>query len=107
LIGLGFEPSIEGSHSVLYKNRNGVFARVFQDSRDRFVGFRVGLTARSRDALTSSELARLSGAKASNRVSPEDIGVLRAVVRQAARELIANGDRVLSGDESNLDEPWS
>jgi hypothetical protein len=41
---LQFRGVVEGDNAVRYERGDGVFVRVFRDSNDKYVGFRVGLT---------------------------------------------------------------
>jgi len=100
---LGFSATVESGESVLYEAANGVFVRVFRDSRDRYVGFRAGLTNRPKDALTVPEFARLTGAESQGEF-PESASELPAGAARLARLLRDFGERVLSGDETILDE---
>lgn len=99
----GFHATAEGDDAVLYEAPNGVFVRVFRDPRDRYVGFRVGLTSRPKDALTMTELARLTGAESRGEY-PERPAELRASAARLARLLRTHGERSLSGDETILEE---
>lgn len=99
----GFRSIVESDDSVLYEAANGVFVRVFRDSRDRYVGFRAGLKSRPKDALTVPEFARLTGAEMQGEF-PESVSELRAGVARLAGLLRDFGERVLSGDETILDE---
>ena len=45
----GFHRTVEEETSVRYDSAEGVFVRVFRDPRDKYVGFRIGLTSRPRD----------------------------------------------------------
>jgi hypothetical protein len=60
--------------------------------------------SRPRDALTATELARLGGTPVPRGEFPERTDELHSSVAAVARQLKANGDRVLSGDESIYDE---
>lgn len=99
----GFSSTVESGDSVLFEAANGVFVRVFRDSRDRYVGFRAGLTSRPKDALTVPELARLTGAESQGEF-PESDAELVAGAARLARLLRDFGERVLSGDETILNE---
>lgn len=99
----GFRSSVESDESVLYEAANGVFVRVFRDPRDRYLGFRAGLSSRPRDALTVPEFARLTGAKTRGEY-PESAPEIRAGAARLARLLKDFGERVFSGDETILDE---
>lgn len=103
LLDLGFQSVVEGDDAVRYEAPTGVFVRVFRDKRDRHVGFRVGLKDRPRDALTTPEFARLTGA-ASRGEYPESISELRASAARLAQLLRDYGDGALAGDETILDE---
>jgi len=103
LLDRGFRCSIESDESVVYEGPSGAFVRVFRDTRDRYLGFRAGVLSRPRDALTVPELARLTGAKAEGHY-PESGSDLRDAAGRLALFLRDHGDRVLSGDESILDE---
>lgn len=103
LRGRGFSSTVESRDSVLYEAANGVFVRVFRDSRDRYIGFRAGLTSRPKDALTVPEFARLTGAETQGEF-PESASELQAGTARLARLLRDFGERVLSGDETILDE---
>jgi hypothetical protein len=104
LTSRGFQPTIESPNAVLFESDVGVFVRVFRDPNDKYVGFRVGLMSRPRDALTATELARLGGTPVPRGEFPERTDELHSSVAAVARQLKANGDRVLSGDESIYDE---
>jgi hypothetical protein len=56
----GFRSAVEGDNSVSYEHPDGLFVQVFQDPRDKYVGFRLGQVDRPKDALTATELARLA-----------------------------------------------
>lgn len=99
----GFSSTVESGDSVLYEAANGVFVRVFRDSRDRYVGFRAGLTSRPKDALTVPEFARLTGAESQGEF-PGSASELQASAARLARLLRDFGERVLSGDETILNE---
>lgn len=99
----GFRCTVESEDSVLYEAANGAFVRVFRDSRDKYVGFRAGMKSRPKDALTVPELARLTGADIDGEF-PESVSELRAGTARLARLLKDFGERVLSGDETILDE---
>lgn len=103
LIDRGFRYSVESDDSVIFEEESGAFVRVFRDPRDRYVGFRVGVVTRPRDALTVPEFVRLTGAKAESHY-PESSSDLREAAGRLALLLKEHGDRVLSGDESILDE---
>lgn len=103
LLDRGFSRSIESTESVVYEAPNGAFIRVFRDARDHYVGFRAGVVSRPRDALTVPELARLTGAK-SESLYPEGAVDLRVAANRLALLLKNHGERILSGDESILDE---
>lgn len=103
LLDRGFYSVVEGDEAVAYEAPSGVFVRVFRDSRDRYVGFRVGLKSRPKDALTTPEFARLTGAE-SRGDYPESIPELRASAARLAQLLRDYGDRALGGDETILDE---
>jgi hypothetical protein len=76
---------------------------VFRDPRDRYVGFRAGLVTRPRDALTVPEFERLTGATTKSDHSGSGSG-LRVAAARLARLLNDYGERILSGDESILEE---
>jgi hypothetical protein len=103
LLDRGFRSVVESEGVVVYEATNGVFVRVFRDATDLYVGFRVGLGSRPRDALTTPEFARLTGAKCRGDY-PESASDLRAGAARLAQLLRDFGDRVLSGDEKILDE---
>lgn len=100
----GFHSVVESENSVLYESAAGIFVRVFRDQRDKYVGFRVGLASRPRDALTATELAKLFGVPDPRGEYPERSDQLRASVARVAHELRTYGDRALGGDESIYDE---
>ena len=106
LLDRGFQAVVEGDDAVAYEASTGVFVRVFRDPRDRYVGFRVGLKSRPKDALTTAELARLTGAKSPGDY-PESVTELRASAVRLAQLLRDYGDRALGGDETILDEAMS
>src|SRR4051794_2927652 len=95
LIEMGFRVDIANSHSVLYENDNGVFVRIFNDPRERYVGFRVGLASRPRDALNTTELARLAGPPVPRGEYPERTDQLHASVARIAHQLRSQGERPL------------
>jgi hypothetical protein len=103
LLARGFQPVVHTDDEVAYAAPHGVFVRLFRDARDRYVGFRVGLSSRPKDALTTTEFVRLTGAKSQGEY-PETISQLRASARRLAQLLHDYGDRVLAGDETILDE---
>ncbi len=103
LLDRGFLSVVEGDDAVAYEAPAGVFVRVFRDSRDRYVGFRVGMKTRPRDALTTPEFARLTGAESRGEY-PETIPELRASAARLAQLLRDHGDRALGDDETILDE---
>lgn len=103
LVDRGFRAAIESNESVAYEAENGALVRVFRDPRDRYVGFRAGLTSRPKDSLTVPEFVRLTGAQSQGEF-PEGVSELRLGVARLARLLRDFGERVLSGDETILDE---
>jgi hypothetical protein len=100
----GFHSVVEDESSVRFERGDGVFVRVFRDQRDKYVGFRIGLSSRPRDALTATELAKLSGVAVPRGEYPERADQLRASVARVARDLRIHGDRPLGGDETIYDE---
>jgi hypothetical protein len=104
LIERGFHATVEGKNSVLYANASGVFVRVFRDPIDKYVGFRVGLASRPKDALTAAEIVRLAGVTAHRGEYPEGIDQLDATVARVAQELRTYGERPLSGEVAIFDE---
>jgi hypothetical protein len=70
-VDLGFRLVVEGVNSVRYERSDGVFVRVFRDPNDKYVGFRIGLATRPRDALTATELASPSGVATPHGEYPE------------------------------------
>lgn len=100
----GFRCVVEHEYSVRYEHTSGVFVHVFRDERDKFVGFRVGLVGRPRDALTATELAKLSGVAEPRGEYPERADQLRASIARVADELRVHGERALRGDESIYDD---
>lgn len=103
LLDREFSSVVEIDDAVVYEAPSGVFMRVFRDSRDRYVGFRVGLKTRPRDALTTAEFARLTGAESRGEY-PETIPELRASAARLSQLLRDYGDGALGGDETILDE---
>lgn len=103
LLDRGFHSAMEGDDAMVYEAPSGAFVRVFRDSSDRYVGFRVGLKSRPKDALTTPEFARLTGAESRGEY-PESIVELRSSAARLAQVLRDYGDRVLGGDETILDE---
>jgi len=104
LVDRGFRGVAEDENSVRYDGPGGIFVRIFRDSRDKYVGYRIGLTSRPRDALTSTELAKLSGVAAPRGEYPERADQLHSSVARVARELRVYGERALAGDESIYDD---
>jgi len=104
LVERGFRCVVEHEYSVRYEHASGVFVQVFRDERDKFVGFRIGLLARPRDALTAPELAKLSGVVEPRAEYPERADQLQASVARVADELRFHGERALRGDESIYDD---
>lgn len=104
LVEQGFRPEVEGEDSVRFEREDGVFVRVFRDPNDKYVGFRIGLSSRPRDALTATELARLSGVAVPRGEYPERADQIQASVARIAHELQAHGHRPLAGDETIYDE---
>jgi len=103
LFDRGFRSAVESDESVLFEAPNGVFVRVFRDSRDSYIGFRAGPTSRPKDALTVPEFARLTGAERHGEY-PVGVTELRAGVARLAHLLRDFGERVLSDDETILDD---
>ena len=103
LVDRGFRCSVESDRSVRYESPNGVFVHVFRDPRDRHVGFKAGLVTRPRDALNAGHLERITGGRVRADYSSDDSAMRIAVVRRA-RLLRDYGERILSGDESILEE---
>ncbi len=103
LLDRGFALVVECADAVRYEAASGAFVRVFRDPRDQYVGFRVGLQTRPRDALTAPELARLMGAQSQGEY-PDNFFDLRTAAAKLARLLRDYGDRALAGDETILDE---
>lgn len=95
---------VEDENSVRYERADGVFVRVFRDQRDKYVGFRIGLVSRPRDALTATELATLSGVAEPRGEYPERADQLRTSVARVAQALQTHGERPLGGDETIYDE---
>jgi hypothetical protein len=104
LVERGFDIHVENENSVKYSNSQGVFVRVFRDSNDKYVGFRVGLLSRPRDALTATELARLAGVTNSRGEFPVRKDQLHASVATIAHQLQAHGERALTGEIAIFDE---
>ena len=104
LVGRGFRSVVEDENTVLYERDDGVFVRVFRDSRDKYIGFRVGLVSRPQDALTATELARLSGVAAPHGEYPLRADQVHASVARVAQDLRTHGERPLGGDETVYDE---
>jgi len=104
LVERGFHSVVEDENSVRYERDDGVFVRVFRDQRDKYVGFRIGLTSRPRDALTATELAKLSGVAEPRGEYPEHPDQMRASVARVAHDLRTHGDRPLGGDETIYNE---
>ena len=104
LVESSFRPTVESENSVKYVRDDGVFVRVFRDPNDKYIGLRVGLTSRPRDALTSTEIARLAGVTAPQAQYPERSDQVHASVARVAHELRVYGQRTLSGDTTIFDE---
>lgn len=104
LLDLGFRSVIENENSVRYERNDGVFVRVFRDPRDKYVGFRIGLASRPRDALTATELATLARAPMHRGEYPERADQLWASVARVALGLRSQGARPLAGDQTIYDE---
>jgi hypothetical protein len=104
LVDLGFRSLVENENSVRYDRPDGVFVSVFRDPRDKYVGFRVGLASRPRDALSATELAKLVGAPTRPGEYPERDDQVWASVARAALDLRKQGARALSGDQAIFDE---
>ena len=104
LVERGFRLVIEDPNNVLFERDDGVFVRVFRDSRDKYLGYRIGLASRPLDALTATELARLSGIAAPRGEYPERADQLHTSVARIAQDLRTHGERPLSGDETIYDE---
>jgi hypothetical protein len=100
----GFQVTVEGENSVKYANASGVFVRVFRDPNDKYVGFRVGLATRPKDALTATELGRLAGGASPRGEYPERSDQVHASVARVAHQLRTLGERPLSGEEAIFDE---
>lgn len=100
----GFHGVVEDENSVRYERSDGVFVRIFRDQRDKYVGFRIGLASRPRDALTATELAKLSGVVEPRGEYPERADQLSASVARVAHDLRTHGERPLGGDETIYDE---
>jgi len=104
LTKIGFLSTPESPNTVLFEGPNDVFVRVFHDTNDKYLGFRVGLTSRPRDAPTAEELATIGGGPPPPGEFVEHADQLRGSIRRVADLLMAKGDRILSGDESILYE---
>ena len=100
----GFRPTVEGENSVKYENAHGVFVRVFRDPNDKYVGFRVGLASRPKDALTGTELARLVGVGSPRGEYPERSDQVHASVARVAVFFRTFGERPLSGEDGIFDQ---
>jgi hypothetical protein len=108
LVERGFHMIVEGENSVRYENQNGVLVRVLRDPNDKYVGLRVGLANRPRDALTGSELARLGGVASPRGEYPERSNQLHASVARVAKELRTHGERIPSPEtKRSLTRQWT
>ena len=103
LVDRGFNVEVESDDVVIYEAASGAFIKVFRDSRDRHVGFRAGLMSRPKDALTTAELARLTGASSAGEY-PAASSNYRAAAARLAQLLRDHGSRILAGDGTILDE---
>lgn len=103
LVDRGFDLHITSDDSLTYEADSGVFVKVFRDPRDGYAGFRAGFSTRPKDALTSAELARLSGTSSRGEY-PASSAEYRAAVGSLADLLRHHGERLLEGDGSILDE---
>lgn len=103
LVDRGFDVSVEGDDVVTYEAASGAFIKVFRDPRDRHAGFRVGITSRPRDAITTAEFARLTGASSGGEY-PAASSDYSAAAARLAQLLRDHGSRVLVGDGTILDE---
>lgn len=104
LLELGFRCVVESENSVRYERSDDTFVRVFRDWRDEYVGFRIGRSSQPKDALTATELAKLSGVTVHTGQLPERADDLQASVAQIAQELRAHGQRPLLGDTGIYEE---
>lgn len=100
----GFRSVVETEHAIRYENNDGVFVRVVRDPNDKYVGFRVGLKGHPRDAITATELARLTGSSESGGAYANSPSELAEAVAEVARQLRKHGGRALAGDESIYDD---
>ena len=100
----GFRSAVEGDNSVSYEHPDGLFVQVFQDPRDKYVGFRLGQVDRPKDALTATELARLADVATPRGEYPERGDQLAASVAKVAQDLRKYGERALSGDHTIFEE---
>jgi hypothetical protein len=103
----GFHCVVEDASSIRYERDDGVFVRVFRDQRDKYVGFRIGLTSRPRDALTATELAKLSGVAEPRGEFPERFNQLRASVARVAHDLRTHGEPRSVATRRSTTKPWS
>jgi hypothetical protein len=98
---LGFTLVSEEDHDLRYENPDkGTFVRLFQTSDDKYVGYRVGLLARPRDALTTAEVTRIAGSPPLKHQFPEADRKLLGTVNELAEHLSLHGSQALDGEPS-------
>ena len=95
----GFRLTSEEATRLRYESSDGVFVLFFLDLQDHYVGFRVGLVTKPRDALTESEVLYLAGQNMPGQY-PESPDELERAVVEAARRLREYGQDALSGAPS-------
>jgi hypothetical protein len=92
----GFRLTSEDPVRVRYESTRGVFVLFFRDPQDYYVGFRVGLVAEPKDALTETEVLRLAGQHLDG-LYPDSPEELPAAVSEVARRLREFGQEALTG----------
>jgi hypothetical protein len=98
LLAQGFDVGHEASREVTYESSDRVFVKVFRDSNDFYVSFRVGLASAPADALTAAELAQLAGTREQRNAFPSTPAELRPALDEAAQMLRDLGREALAGE---------
>ena len=104
LLAMGFDLAADGPYEVRYESAAGVFVRVFHATDDHYLGFRVGLTAEPRDAVTERELLAVMQAPELPGLFPNPTSLPKEALSELARRLRNYGARALAGDRAIFDK---
>jgi len=103
LLADGFHLVAEGPHEIRYESMSGVFVRVFHATDDHYLGFRVGLIAEPRNALTQTEMLAIAGAPTLRGSFPDPLPPPGEALIELARRLREYGAEALAGERSVFD----